>query len=61
MDNDAFADPAIAAEMREVVGVRYVCMEDGCTWRGYRLEDRPACGSSRVLDRWQAFAEECAA
>lgn len=56
---DRFADPAIAAEMRQVMGVRYVCLGDECDWAGNAAADDtcPSC-SREVLDRWDWHARE---
>ena len=58
---DRFADPVIAAEMRQVMGVRYVCLGDECDWAGNVALDNdggcPRCGHA-VLDRWEWHARE---
>lgn len=56
---DRFADPAIAAEMGNVVGTRYACLGDDCTWRGHTATDDacPRCGHE-VSDRWEWHARE---
>jgi hypothetical protein len=53
---DPFADPEIAEEMRQMVGVRFVCATVGCDWFGNSfVEDElcPKCGHMPV-DRWAA-------
>lgn len=57
MNDDPFADPRIAAEMRAVLGVRYVCLN--CDWTGYHLtlNHCPQCDGA-PYDRWQAHAEQ---
>lgn len=55
---DPFADQQIAAEMRAVVGVRYVCATAGCDWWGYSFvpeELCPRCGHMPI-DRWAEHA-----
>ena len=55
---DPFGEPAIAEEMRQLLGIRYVCATLGCDWWGYTLipeELCPRCGHMPV-DRWKEHA-----
>lgn len=56
---DPFQEPAVAAEMRAVVGVRYVCATLNCDWWGYAFhpdELCPKCGRMPI-DRWVEHAK----
>lgn len=57
--DDPFDNPAIAAEMRILQGVRYVCLTVGCDWSGYVAENKkcPRCEDRALYDRWAEHAK----